>query len=160
MRLSLPSAHAASLREMWLSLSLPQRRTSSRPATAGLPSPDRPIWRLKQLGWQPPAGVSERPPLAVMPPALLPAELRRATRAAIHPTEAHVRVQIAPSPAPHRALALSAADRQQRRLSWAERLRCNALPAGSSVELALYGAREIAELLDSPAPTSELAKTA
>jgi hypothetical protein len=69
-------------------------------------------------------------------------------------------VQIAPSDVPHRALAQSAAERQQRRLSWDERLRWNALPAGSCVELALHGGSEIAQLLDCPAPAAELAETA
>ena len=159
-RLSLPPAHAVSLREKWLSISLPQRRVSPKGSAAGPPSPNRPIWRLKQLGWEPPAIASERSPLAITPPALLPAELRRATRAAIQSTEAHVRVQLAPSHAPHRALAQSAAKRQQRRLSWDERLRWNALPAGSSVELALYGGSQIKELLDCPAPAPKPAKTA
>lgn len=154
-RLSLPSAHAVSLREKWLSLSLPRRRMSSKGS-----SPNRPIWRLKQLGWEPPAIAAERSPLAVMPPTLLPAVLRRAMRAAIQSTEAHVRVQLAPSHAAHRALAQSAAKRQQRRLSWDERLRWNALPEGSSIELVLHGGSLVEEILGCPLPAPKPAKTA
>ncbi len=160
-RLSLPTAHAASIREKWLSLSLTQQRVvSPKSSAAGRPSPGRPIWRLKKLGWETLATASERSPFAVTPPTLLPAALRRATRSAVQAMEARVRVQIAPSCASHPALAQSAAERQQRRLSWEERLRWNALPAGSSVELALHGGSEIAALLGCVAPAPELAGTA
>lgn len=159
-RLSVPTEHAASLREKWLSLSLVRRRVSPNGSAAGPTAPCRPIWRLKQLGWEPPAIATGRSPFAITPPTLLPAQLRRATRSAIQPTEAHVRVQIAPADVPHPSLAQSAAERQQRRLSWDERLRWNALPAGSSVELALHGGSEIAALLDCPMPAPGLAEAA
>jgi hypothetical protein len=148
-RLSLPAMHAPSLRQMWLNLSRSQRRGPFSKRSAGPPpSPNRPIWRLKPLGWEHPALPQQRPSLAVMPPTLLPAELRKSTRRAVQPIEVHVRRILAPVHVPHRALAQSAAERQRRRLSWSERLRWNALPAGSTVEISLRGASVIAELLD------------
>ena len=159
-RLALPKAEAASVREKWLSFRRSQRQAPQNGSCVNGGQRVRAIWRLKQLGWEAPAVVRERSPLAVTGPTLLPGELRRATRSVGEETEVHVGLEIAPSEAPHPALAESAARRQQRRLSWEERLLWNALPAGSSVELILHGGAKVARLLDCPAPAPELAEAA
>ncbi len=158
-RLPLPATHAASLRKLWLRLPQSQRRAPSQNRSPSEPpSRGRAIWRLKPLGWEPPQP-RERSPFAVHPPALLPAELRKLTRTMMQHVDVHVRVDVAVGPNPCPVLALSGAERQKRRLSWSERLRWNALPEGSSVEIYLRGASEIAELLNC-SPPEPLAKSA
>jgi len=159
-RLPIPSPYAESIRAMWLSMASAQRASMSaskrrlrRPGSPRRSS--RPIWRIKPLSWQPPDLPSTRPQLAVAPPTLLPAELRKISRGATRRIEAHVLVDL---PSAQRklspVLAYSAAERQKRRLSWEERLRWNELPEATRVEIRLLGAGAVQHLL---APTTDCA---
>lgn len=82
--------------------------------------------------WLPPPP-AEPGPYAANMPLLLPAELRAGWHRALHGASAHIEVHRAPPPKRPAWRADSAAQRQHRRLTWAERLTRNALPAGSKV---------------------------
>lgn len=148
-RLPLPSPFAESLRAMWLSVVPNPARKRRRPTASSRAKP-RAIWRIKPLLWQPPNPPSVAPELAVTPPVLLPAELRKITRATTRPIEVHVNLDIPPDqPKPSLVLASSAAERQKRRLSWEARLRWNQLPDDARVEIRLLGAGALRSMLAS-----------
>lgn len=86
--------------------------------------------------WERPSNDRAVGPLALDAAILLPAALRRAFSATCRDAEVHV--QVGPSPrAPARVpvFATTAAERQHRRRSRAERLRYNALPTGTPVRI-------------------------
>ena len=160
-RLTIPSPHAEPLLAMWLR-SAPELRMSKsrsqRQAKTGTPRRHHgPIWRIKPLLWQSPGETSGRPVLAVAPPMLLPAELRKTSRRATRRTEVHVSVSPpAAQPKLSPVLAYSAAERQKRRLTWEERLRWNELPNDARVEIRFLGAGavrlQLTTLLEDAAP--------
>ena len=161
-RLSIPSPHAEPLRAMWSSLCRAERnRTSAskrRLSARRRRRPPRPNRRLKSLSWRPPDLLPHDPPkLAVAPPFLLPAQLRKVSRGVTRPIVADVHLDLPPRrPKPSPVLALSVADRQKRRLTWDERLRWNELPEGACIEIRLFGSRDIRQLL--PTTTEHPAK--
>jgi hypothetical protein len=163
-RLPIPAPYAEPLREMSLrgqrptgASTAPKRRAS---AIGEAPMP-RPIWRIKPLSWQPTSLPPQRPPLEVASPTLLPAELRKITRQAARRIEIHVAVDLPPTrPRLSPVLAPSTARRQQRRLTWTERLSWNKLPEGSGVEIRLLGAAAVKQLLAPSEPTTNLPKSA
>jgi hypothetical protein len=160
-RLLLPLPSAKKLREMWLQVPKRRRWLARSPEESSTRSRSRPIWRKKPLSWRPPNPSVTAPRFSVMPPALLPAELRRMTRATIRPIEVHVRFEL-PEIRPPKPLVLaySAAERQNRRLSWVERLRWNDLPEGSSVQIRLLGAGPAEGMLTHKPNSSESRRSA
>jgi len=148
-RLSLPEPHATSLRHIWLSLPLTQRRSLSQrqAATAPPSSHHRRVWRLKQLAWAAPEPPVSRGSFAVMPPLLLPAELRKHTRRITNTATVYVRVNGGALVRRHPVLVQSSAERQRRRLSWCQRLAWNGLFRGTAVEISLLGDHELSQLL-------------
>jgi hypothetical protein len=157
MRLRIPSPHDETLREMSRRLADTLRKARAVEATArrhqaeARRSQRRAIWRIKPLSWQPPQLPASRPALAIAPPVLLPAALRKTIRKATRHMVVHVRVvlprkQTKPSP----VMAVSIADRQRRRLSWDERLRWNELPDDTRVEVLLSAPHEMRQLLAPP----------
>jgi hypothetical protein len=153
-RLPIPSPHDETLREMSQQVADSQRQARTietaarRHRARARRSQRRAIWRIKPLSWQPPQLPTLRPALAIAPPLLLPAELRKAVRKAPRHMAVHIRValprnQTQPSP----VMAASVADRQHRRLSWDERLRWNELPDDARVEVQLFAPRAMRQLL-------------
>ncbi len=158
-RLPIPAPHAELLRSMWLSLAKPPQ---PRPPRRNRTKP-RPIRRIKPpLKWQPLKPPLERPKLAVAPPVLLPAELRKISRMSTRCIEAHVLVDLGPvysRPSP--VLAFSSAERQKRRLTWHERICWNELPEETRVEIRLLGAGDLQRLLAATTDhAAELVKSA
>lgn len=78
-------------------------------------------------------------PFATVPPLLLPAQLRRTAKDALGSLEVRIEIVTPPCEPRHPALASSAADRQQRRLTWQQRHARNALDPGASVSIYLIG---------------------
>lgn len=145
-RLPMPSSHAEPLYALWLSVAQrsPTRRHAAPPSSA----PGRPIWRLKPLSWEPPGQPIARAELAVSPPTLLPAELRKLTRRLARCVELHVDVKLPPTrPSRSPTLAYSPAERQKRRLTWRERLRWNQMPADARIELRFLGPSAVQQLI-------------
>ncbi|MDP1569244.1 MAG: hypothetical protein Q8L86_04505 [Vicinamibacterales bacterium] len=151
-RLKLPESHAESLRALWQRTPTMLRRPPHTLRALTRPkdpvSAQRATRRVKHLTWQPPELGTTRPLLAVAPPTLLPAEVRKITRRMLHDSRVEVRLNVPtdrlrPSP----VLAVSAAERQKRRLSWPERLRWNALPTGATIELRVLGPDSLRLLL-------------
>ena len=161
-RLSIPSPHAEPLLAMWLrsapELRVPRSRSKQRVESARTRRTHRrPIWRVKPLSWQPPDEPDTQPTFAVAPPMLLPAELRKICRGAARRIEVHVSITPPASrPRLSPVLAYSAAERQNRRLSWDERLRWNALPDDAGVEIRLLGAGATQHLLTPVSDDAEL----
>ena len=159
-RLPIPPPADQVLRALWLSTRgtvqvASQRRTSwgpNRPSRSGA------IWRTMPLRCRPPDLPHERPPLAVAPPILLPAALRKVIRSALDGMRIEVVVTSGLAIAkPCPVLALTVSERQKRRLTWAERLRWNQLPSGARVEIRLLGAERLRPLLE---PVTSVAKSA
>ena len=148
-RLRISKPLAETLRDLWvLSQARDDSDTARRHRATAPGSQRRAIWRLKPLSWQPPQLPPHRPALAVMPPMLLPAELRKAIQKVIRVMEIHVRVGLPknrnkPSP----VMAVSVADRQRRRLTWEQRLRWNELPDDASVEVQLLAPAAVREMI-------------
>lgn len=78
-------------------------------------------------------------PFAVVPPLLLPAPLRAAAQGAFGPLEVRIETAIPPREPRHPALATSSTERQQRRLTWQQRLQRNALGPGARVSIYFGG---------------------
>lgn len=164
-RLPLPASYAESLRALWLSTPEMVRRaprTRRSPSSPKGPTlTQRVTWRVKPLSWEPPQLDAARPPFAVVPPTLLPAELRKITRHTMHRVHVELRLEgLAGGLRPSPVLAASAAERQKRRLSWDARLRWNALPSGASIELRLLGPDSLRLLVSPTDHESHLANTA
>jgi hypothetical protein len=161
-RLAVPDAVAESIHERWLDIPLAQRpRARSRPAhltRAPIRSPHpRASRRTKRLDRSPPPLPATRPELGLAAPTLMPAELRKATRRASQHVEIRVRLSTSnASTQLHPAIAPTAARRQKRRLSWADRLRWNALPDDSSVRIEMTNRNPLGD----PSPVSKSRQTA
>jgi hypothetical protein len=84
------------------------------------------------------AGPAEGP-FATAPPLLRPAPLRRIAQDAFGALDVRVETDAPPAGPRHPALAASAAERQQRRLTWQQRLERNALKSGASVSIYFGG---------------------
>lgn len=165
-RLPLPASQAESLRALWLNAQSTMRRFQRarrlRSSAEAPPATRQVTWRVKSLAWEPPAVPPARPPFAVAPPFLLPAELRKLTRLTIQRVLVDIHLDQLPGPRrPSPVLATSSADRQKRRLSWEQRLEWNALPASSSFELRLLGPEpeNLTLLIRPTADAPPLAKT-
>jgi hypothetical protein len=163
-RLPLPASQADSLRALWLNAQATTRRSQRARALRSSPEATSAtrhvIWRVKPLTWEPPSLPPARPPFAVTPPFLLPAELRKLTRHTVQRVLVDIHLDRLPGPRrPSLVLATSSADRQKRRLSWEQRLEWNALPTGSSIELRLLGPENLALLIRPTADAPPLAKT-
>jgi hypothetical protein len=78
-------------------------------------------------------------PFAVVPPLLLPARLRGTTQDAFGSFEIRIETVMPRCEPRHPALATSSADRQQRRLTWQQRLERNALGPGTNVSIYFGG---------------------
>jgi hypothetical protein len=136
-RLPLPSHIAETALVLWSSL-IKARQEAKKDSK----HPSRPAgqqgatWRRKLLEWQPPTQPSRTPIYEVAPPTLLPAHLRKLLGRTTGRLDIEVRVELQPQrPRLSPVLAWNVADRQRRRLSWAERLQWNELPEGSRVEI-------------------------
>jgi hypothetical protein len=120
-----PALVSAALASVHSSPTTPDLASRRRPATA-LP-------RSLASSWRPPLP-SPGGPWAARLPMLLPAFLRARFRAACADVRVTVSITRPPLPAPEPPWRASCpAHRQQRRLTWAERLARNALPAAASV---------------------------
>jgi hypothetical protein len=83
------------------------------------------------------------------------------TRNTLRRVQVEVRLDRLTSPHhPSPVLAASAAERQKRRLSWDERLRWNALPPSTPIEVRLLGPEIVAVLVKPTALDSLAASTA
>lgn len=149
-RVSVPPPHAGPLRELWLKAthSHAQIQTPTKPIhTSSTLRPTenaRNATPKKTLLWFPLQPPTEQILLEVAPPRLLPAELRKQTRAAARSLEIEIIVDHAPAPEkPSPMLAGSPGERQKRRQTWPERLRFNKLRPGSSVQIRLSGLNSV-----------------
>jgi hypothetical protein len=78
-------------------------------------------------------------PFAIVPPLLLPAELRRIAKDALKSLDVRIEIVTPPREPRHPALANSVAERQHRRLTWQQRHARNALDPGASVSIYVIG---------------------
>jgi hypothetical protein len=78
-------------------------------------------------------------PFATVPPLLLPAQLRRIARDAFATLDLRIEIVTPPCEPRHPALARSAGERQQRRLTWQQRQARNAIDPGAHVSLYFIG---------------------
>jgi Transposase DDE domain len=157
-RFGIPSPQAEILRELSLRGAHPTH--ASRPLRAARVTSQEDT--TEPMLWQPPELPPQRAALAMAPPCLLPAALRKLSRRVTDSTEVHVAV-VLPSlrPRPCPVLACSVAVRQQRRLTWSERLRWNQLPKDCSVEIQMFGSKLVEQLLATAADSATtLAQTA
>lgn len=114
----------------------------------GPPRMKRPKPTLVLAATTPDAATATQSPCHVRPPMLIPTTLRKAADALLALNEVRVRVDLgAPAQKPHPAIAETSARRQQRRATWSERLRINALPADSTVEIQLRGNGQTEKIL-------------
>lgn len=91
---------------------------------------------------------------AISDPQLLPAAARAAFRRASREIVAHIDLHVPPPKPKHPYLVTSAARRQHRRATWAERHARNALPADAKLHVVIEGAAALNGLLQSgPIPT-------
>ncbi|OGV74741.1 MAG: hypothetical protein A3K18_15135 [Lentisphaerae bacterium RIFOXYA12_64_32] len=170
MRLPIPPPDDQVLRQTWLRFIQEQRTPRSPPTHPApvmpqhkkgskvAPAHTRSVWRLKPLSWRPIELPTELPKFAVAPPILLPAALRKLTKSATRELEVHVAVTSPPAfPKLCPVLAPSVAERQKRRLTWAERLLWNQPAEGTRVEIRLLGAGVLRKVLGTAA---KLAKSA
>lgn len=126
------------LRRKQTSLACAQRSTPSRP---GRPPAAGPAFPIQPIDAKP-------GPYASSGPRFLPARARRRLADAAAELVVSVRLELPPDPpAPHPLLARSEAERQHRRLTWAARLRRNALPDGAQIEVRLAGGEAVRALL-------------
>lgn len=86
-----------------------------------------------------PAAATPLGPFAITPPLLLPASLRRLAQDVLGSLDVRVDTVVPPLEPRHPALATSSAERQQRRLTWTQRLARTALPPGASVSVYFAG---------------------
>lgn len=78
-------------------------------------------------------------PFAVVPPLLLPAPLRAAAQRTFGSLEVRIKTVVPTHEPRHPALATSSAERQNRRLTWQQRLQRYALGPGASVSVYFSG---------------------
>jgi hypothetical protein len=99
-------------------------------------------------------------PFSVLPSVLLPAKLRRHFARSSANIEVHVAVQLGPERGHCALFAITSAERQNRRQTWAERAEWNALPEGSDVRVAFLGADDLIPLLQRTPPRQPDSKAA
>lgn len=78
-------------------------------------------------------------PFAIVPPLLLPAQLRRLAKDALKSLDVRIEIVTPPREPRHPALANSVAERQHRRLTWQQRHARNALDPGASMSIYIIG---------------------
>jgi hypothetical protein len=149
-RLPIPPPAGPVLRTMWLSTRGRRAALAQHRGYSHAKQPTRAIWRTMPLRCRPPELPQNRPQLAVAPPILVPAALRRIACSAV----GCMRIDVAVTPGlaivkPSPVLALTASERQKRRLTWVERLQWNQLPRGARVEIRLLGAARLRPFLES-----------
>lgn len=122
----------------------PARPPPPRRTHAARPAEPRPTAAAPALRWEPSALAPG--PFGLLASVLLPAKLRRHFARTVADIEVHVVVQPGPD---HRCVlfAITAAQRQNRRQTWAERARWNALPEDSHVRVGFLGADGLIPLL-------------
>lgn len=118
----------------------PLRRTYAAPRPAERPTAVPPARR-----WEPSALAPG--PFGVLASVLLPAKLRHHFARTVADIDVHVVVQPGPDHRDCVLFAITAAQRQNRRQTWAERARWNALPEDSHVRVEFLGADRLIPLL-------------
>ena len=116
----------------------PKLPPTSRPSVAKAPAS---CAAPREASWQQPGG------FAVTAALLLPAKMRRLLARACRELDVHVRLKLPDRTDPPTVFALTAAERQSRRLTWAQRLARNTLPDGSEVRIVFAGSDELDSLL-------------
>jgi hypothetical protein len=120
----------------------PARSRRARRRHQPLDAPESP----SQL-WDPPCHDQDNGNLAVSAALLLPARLRQAFARAHRQLEVHVHVKIPKQKEPVDVFAMTPGDRQNRRLTWAQREQWNRLPDGSLVRVQFVGGDALAPML-------------
>lgn len=86
--------------------------------------------------------------LACLPSLFLPATARRHFDSQVRDLTTYIQLTLPPAPIPHPSLlARSEADRQHRRLTWAEHRQRYALPDGADLNIVFAGGRRLVRLL-------------
>ena len=132
------------------------RRTETpRPRTPApsppVPVPVDPTWAAS---WREPGA------FAVNAAILLPAKLRHIFASACRALEVHVRVRVPARKSLTKLFAVTDAERQCRRLTWAERLRWNAFPDDGEVTIQFAGGDDVAPVLRHSSGTASASSAA
>jgi hypothetical protein len=110
-----------------------------------VPRSPKPLPAAPGPRWQP---IGPSPgPYAVTPACLLPVVLRKRFVGDCRALEVHVRVQVGLEPVVVEMFARTAAQRQNRRRTWAEREAWNALPDNSRVDIEFAGGEPLRKVL-------------